>query len=221
VVEPEVRPIATPISTPVPEMPAELAHEEPIATPEAVPEVAVRESRPAPTAEPVSTPVPEVAREVQPVPTPQPVPTVVGGMGEIPEKKMLFVHDEPAGGPLEFNQSIHFERQHGEISPDSLPALDQVAAMLRSHPEIEKIRVEGHTDSTGSEEANDWISKSRAVSVKEYLVDRGIDPGRVETMGYGPSRPIAPNTTREGRAMNRRVQFTILKRAGETVTPPY
>ena len=69
--------------------------------------------------------------------------------------------------------------------------------------------IEGHTDSTGGEDFNIVLSEKRAQAVKEYLVMRGISADRITTVGAGPSRPIADNSTKEGRAMNRRVEIVL------------
>ncbi len=73
-----------------------------------------------------------------------------------------------------------------------------------------KIEIAGHTDSVGSEMYNLRLSEARANAVRDYLIQHGISPDRLIAKGYGESRPIAPNTTREGRAKNRRVEFTVI-----------
>jgi outer membrane protein OmpA-like peptidoglycan-associated protein len=83
--------------------------------------------------------------------------------------------------------------------------------VINDHAHIQKIRVEGHTDSDGSESYNKKLSQSRADSVRQFLVDAGVDPSRLESVGYGESEPIDTNRTPEGKANNRRVEFTILQ----------
>ena len=89
------------------------------------------------------------------------------------------------------------------------------------NPQLKRIRIEGHTDSTGKESFNIYLSNQRAKAVREYMISRGISADRLEAIGYGPSRPIANNKTRSGRAANRRVEFTILEQDAveETITP--
>ena len=73
-----------------------------------------------------------------------------------------------------------------------------------------RIRVEGYADSTGSDSLNLRLSQERAEAVKRYLVQSGIQPDRLETIGYAATRPIASNETEEGRKLNRRIEFVIL-----------
>ncbi len=89
--------------------------------------------------------------------------------------------------------------------------LDAIATLIRDHPELKRIRVEGHTDSRGSAAYNKDLSLRRARSVVAALVQRGIEPGRLFPEGYGFDRPVADNKTALGRAKNRRVEFTILE----------
>ncbi|WP_231561154.1 OmpA family protein [Sphingobacterium sp. T2] len=70
--------------------------------------------------------------------------------------------------------------------------------------------MDGHTDSTGEEKYNIWLSEKRAASVKKYLEDGGVSASRITTKGYGPNKPIADNKTPEGRQKNRRVEVVIL-----------
>ena len=93
------------------------------------------------------------------------------------------------------------------IDPDSHPIMDQIALALRKHRELERIEVGGHTDNTGPRDFNMRLSRARARSVRQYLLGRGIPPGRLSAQGYGPDRPIGDNETDEGRAKNRRVEF--------------
>ena len=80
---------------------------------------------------------------------------------------------------------------------------------MKTYPDT-TVEIEGHTDNVGSEAYNLDLSKRRAESVKNYLVENlGIDPARLSAAGYGFSRPIADNNTREGRAQNRRVVATV------------
>ncbi|HWE31607.1 MAG TPA: OmpA family protein, partial [Polyangia bacterium] len=107
--------------------------------------------------------------------------------------------------------TIHFGTDNAELRPDGEQILDEVADVLAKHPEIRRIRVEGHTDNRGNAEHNLQLSKARAAAVVQYLVKVGVDPSRVESEGYGASQPLVPNMTPAQRAKNRRVAFKILE----------
>ena len=102
---------------------------------------------------------------------------------------------------------IFFDFDRYQIKPRFYPALDEVVSVLNRNPDV-NIRIEGNTDNIGSEAYNLKLSEKRARAVMEYLVKAGISKGRLSIVGYGFSKPIATNATPEGRALNRRVEFT-------------
>ena len=106
--------------------------------------------------------------------------------------------------------SIHFDTGRDVIKSESFPLLDQVAKLLTEHPEMKRVRVEGHTDNVGNAGYNKELSARRAASVVRYLVGKGVAESRLVPAGYGFEQPIASNATALGRAKNRRVAFTIL-----------
>ncbi len=108
-------------------------------------------------------------------------------------------------------EQVHFETAKAKIKRESYPILDAVIEVMKENPQILKIRVEGHTDSRGSDEYNLELSDDRAESVMNYLVENGIAENRLESVGYGETKPIKDNETAAGRAANRRVEFTILE----------
>ena len=108
-------------------------------------------------------------------------------------------------------EQVHFETGKATIKRESYDILDAVIKVMNENPQIVKIRVEGHTDDRGTDEFNLKLSDDRANSVMNYLVEHGVAAGRLEAVGYGESRPIKDNETAEGRAANRRVEFTILE----------
>ncbi|HYD42906.1 MAG TPA: OmpA family protein [Anaeromyxobacter sp.] len=112
---------------------------------------------------------------------------------------------------LSLRDSIHFDTARDTIKPQSNKVLDAIATLLRDHPELRRVRVEGHTDNRGSRTYNIDLSQRRARSVVRALVQRGIDAGRLVFEGYGFDRPVATNATALGRAKNRRVEFTIME----------
>src|SRR2546425_693947 len=121
---------------------------------------------------------------------------------------------DAAGCPILFTEArtpvvlrgVTFETGRSALKPDSYTILDIVAASLVANPDI-KIEIAGHTDNTGSVATNTRLSQARADAVRAYLASKGVAPGRMVAKGYGPSQPVAPNTTPAGRAQNRRVEL--------------
>jgi SH3 domain-containing YSC84-like protein 1 len=102
--------------------------------------------------------------------------------------------------------NVHFQTGKAEIMPNSEGALNEAVAALKEHADW-KIRVEGFTDNVGTKGANLKLSSDRADSVLDWLADHGVDRARLSSKGYGEARPVATNSTDEGRAKNRRVQL--------------
>jgi outer membrane protein OmpA-like peptidoglycan-associated protein len=102
--------------------------------------------------------------------------------------------------------NVHFSTGKADITADSEASLSDAVSALKEHPDW-NIRVEGFTDNVGSSEANLKLSSDRAEAVMNWLAEHGIDRGRLSSKGYGESRPVASNSTDEGRAKNRRVQL--------------
>jgi OOP family OmpA-OmpF porin len=102
-----------------------------------------------------------------------------------------------------------FDTNSSYIKSQAYPLLDEVLAILEMNPAM-KIEVQGHADSTGKAEYNQWLSERRALRVMDYLASKGIDPSRLQARGYGAGRPVASNDTAEGRAQNRRVELKRL-----------
>jgi lipid-binding SYLF domain-containing protein len=102
--------------------------------------------------------------------------------------------------------NVHFETGRADLTPDSDSALNEAVTALKEHPDW-RIRVEGFTDSQGSREVNLKLSSDRADAVSNWLADHGVDRSRLSSKGYGEARPVASNSTREGRAKNRRVEL--------------
>jgi len=105
---------------------------------------------------------------------------------------------------------INFESDSSKLLASSKAELDRVAAGLRGQPTMGLI-IEGHTDATGPDAYNLTLSKLRAKAARDYLVSQGIESSRLQAEGYGESRPIASNKTKEGRAENRRVEFKVIR----------
>ena len=108
---------------------------------------------------------------------------------------------------LDFS-NITFEKNSTALTPIAQQTLDSAAQALLENPSV-NISVEGHTDSSGNPELNLKISKQRAESVFNYLVDAGIEATRIEANGFGDQFPIAPNETEAGRIKNRRIEIKV------------
>jgi outer membrane protein OmpA-like peptidoglycan-associated protein len=107
-------------------------------------------------------------------------------------------------------QGILFATGSDRIRPESTPTLNQMGKMLRDHPEL-RIAIEGHTDGDGEDAGNQELSERRAAAVKSFLVQElDVDADRLETAGFGETRPVADNTTPEGKQQNRRVELVRL-----------
>lgn len=106
-------------------------------------------------------------------------------------------------------RGLNFARNSAELTLGG-PQLEQLLVALKRYPDM-RILIAGHTDSRSTEAYNQTLSEKRAGGVKAWLVERGVAAGRVETTGFGESRPIADNSTAEGRAQNRRVEVHILR----------
>jgi outer membrane protein OmpA-like peptidoglycan-associated protein len=108
-------------------------------------------------------------------------------------------------------KNIYFDFDKTTLKRESFPELDRMTKLMLENPGM-TIQISGHTDDKGSDQYNQQLSQGRAESVLQYLVDNGIDETRMKAVGFGESKPIATNSTDEGRAENRRVEFTILSK---------
>lgn len=121
-------------------------------------------------------------------------------------------NDQPAfqvGQTYRLN-NILFDRNESTFKPESYKEMDNLKGILTRYPKMQ-IQLNGHTDSLNSEKYNLDLSNQRAKAVYDYLVKKGISPKRLKWKGYGESEPVTENTTDEGRAINRRVEFIVLK----------
>lgn len=118
-------------------------------------------------------------------------------------------------GQVKISQQVLFKTGSAEILRESDPVLIAVATILKEHPELTKVRVEGHTDNKGAPAYNKDLSNRRAASVVKWLVSYGIEKKRLVSKGFGQEHPIETNATDEGRQANRRVEFHIETSATE------
>jgi len=110
----------------------------------------------------------------------------------------------------DFAKSILFDTGKSTIKQVSFGTLASIKSVMNEYSHA-RFRIEGHTDSTGTAATNERLSKERAAAVKDYLIANGVDASRLESEGYGPSRPVADNKTAAGRAQNRRTEVVVIK----------
>jgi OOP family OmpA-OmpF porin len=154
-----------------------------------------------PTVVPVAEAPPPPAEEPPPPPPAPPCRAPIAG-----EKVDL---SGCASGDVIVLRGVNFDFNKATLTANAKTILDQVADALKAAADI-KVEIGGHTDGKGGTAYNQKLSEKRAESVKAYLVEHGIDAGRMTTKGYGKEHPIADNKTDEGRELNRRVELKIL-----------
>ena len=103
---------------------------------------------------------------------------------------------------------VQFATGTANLNPPARESLARFSGIVASYPDL-RFTIEGHTDNVGSDATNSELSLRRAISVREYLVSLGVPAASFEVEGFGPYRPVADNTTAEGRARNRRVEIVI------------
>lgn len=108
--------------------------------------------------------------------------------------------------------ALYFEFNSDVIKEESFGILDQVADILKNRNDYEKLFIDGHTDDVGGDAYNKKLSKRRANAVKNYLAKKGVLVKKLESRGFGESKPVATNLTAEGRAENRRVEFNLVRK---------
>lgn len=106
-------------------------------------------------------------------------------------------------------QGVHFEFDSADLTQQAQTILSNMAVTLREMPDLRAIAI-GHTCSIGEEDYNDRLSLARATSVRTFLVNRGVDGARIRVRGYGETRPVADNSTKSGRELNRRVEISVV-----------
>lgn len=138
-----------------------------------------------PVAEPAPEPAPAPVAAPAPAPEPEPVPEVV-----------------------RVELDVKFDFDSAEVRQESYSDIRNLADFMQQYPQTTTV-VEGHTDSVGPEQYNQRLSERRANSVREVLVNHGVQSNRVQSVGYGETRPVADNSTEQGRQINRRVEAEV------------
>src|SRR5262249_21714873 len=116
-------------------------------------------------------------------------------------------------GKLEILDKIYFETDKTDIKPISFPLLDAIAATIKGNPQLQSLEIQGHADERGDDAHNMDLTEGRAHAVKRSLEERGVEPGRLKSHGYGETKPVCQQHNEECWSQNRRVEFIILKRA--------
>jgi outer membrane protein OmpA-like peptidoglycan-associated protein len=122
------------------------------------------------------------------------------------EKNILL--DKAISGSVSVLKNLFFDIDKYELKEKSLTELEKIVLFLTENPTI-TIEISGHTDNTGNATYNQQLSERRALSVYNYLINRGIEPKRLVAKGFGMTRPVADNATEEGKQLNRRIEFLI------------
>jgi len=133
-----------------------------------------------------------------PPPAPAPPPPAEPKQPKLAELK---------GSRIEIRDQVRFATSKSEILAESFPLLEEVAKILKEHPELVKLEISGHTDNRGARDYNIKLSQDRADAVRRFLIERGVEPSRLQAKGYGPDQPIDTNDTAAGRQKNRRTEF--------------
>ena len=165
------------------------AEPEPAPPPTAPPAETAAAPAPAPTEEPAAKPAPK------------------------PEKKYKVDKD----GRIHIPGNVVFELDSAKIKeddPGTQEVLKQLKQFIDENKRVSKVRIEGHTDNQGNDAHNDKLSVERALAVKNWLVAQGVAADRIVAVGFGEKRPLADNSTEEGRAQNRRTEFHIAEIEG-------
>jgi outer membrane protein OmpA-like peptidoglycan-associated protein/outer membrane protein assembly factor BamB len=151
------------------------------------------------------------------VPAGDNVELIISSPGYVPKKVMVnsnekdkkIVLDKIAKGEGFIVENIYFEINKAYLKKGSLDIIDKLVKIMNDNIKL-KVEVRGHTDSTGDKDYNQKLSERRADAVIEYMIKNGISPERVRSVGFGQTRPIASNKTKEGRRKNRRTEFFFL-----------
>jgi len=146
-----------------------------------------------------------------PAPTPEPVATPAATPAATPPPVVQNTGVKQEGNKLTLPGAIVFETGKAVIKPESEPVLDQLKAFLELKKQISLVRIEGHTDNVGAAKDNLKLSGDRALAVKNWLINKGIDGKRLISVGFGDTKPVADNSKDEGRAQNRRTEFIIVE----------
>jgi outer membrane protein OmpA-like peptidoglycan-associated protein len=126
------------------------------------------------------------------------------------EAEPVMTTPAPATRTVSFKSGTLFNVNSANLKPAGESELTALSNQLKAMHEIQNIKIVGHTDSSGAVDYNQQLSERRAIAVKNFLLDQGIPASTLSTLGMGESSPVGNNGTRQGRALNRRVDITIM-----------
>ncbi|MGH7794162.1 MAG: OmpA family protein [Candidatus Binatia bacterium] len=153
--------------------------------------------KPKPPPPPPPPPPPKPAPKPKPAPPPPPPPAPKPKPKPAPKVERTIILDD-----------VLFDFDRSTIKPEAAGILDRLVSFMNENKD-KKVNLSGHTDSVGSEAYNQKLSERRVSSVQDYIVKKGVTGGRISSQGFGESKPIADNKTREGRSKNRRVEIKV------------
>ncbi|MBX2875724.1 MAG: OmpA family protein, partial [Saprospiraceae bacterium] len=122
---------------------------------------------------------------------------------------MACLLEQPSGTVFSLEE-VYFDHNRHIIKPNSFPSLEELATVLLDNPGL-TIELHGHTDDTGNSDSNQELSSQRAEAVQAFLINKGVDPSRLSTKGFGATKAVADNTDEAGRQLNRRVEVKIIQ----------
>lgn len=152
----------------------------------------------------------------QPIAGTLPPPPPPPPQAEAPPPPRVEVRDNQ----IAISEKIQFDLDKATIKPESSALLDEIVATFKKNPQIKKVSIDGFASSEGGPAFNMKLSEERAKAVMAYLVAHGVDKDRVQAKGWGVEKPIADNSTEDGREKNRRVEFNILEQDVKSESAP-
>ena len=151
-----------------------------------------------------------VVPEYLPTPVELDTRAVKKGTELVQDLRVISIDDAITTGATFRLNNIFFDFDKSELKPESIPELNKLVDLLKEYSLI-RVEIGAHTDARGSDDYNVKLSGRRAQSVVDWLIENGIDPTRLVSKGYGETTPVASNETDEGRALNRRVEFKLVR----------
>jgi len=167
---------------------------------------------------PPEAPAPETKPAEAPAPAPAPPPAPAPRPNDDAAAAARMAAERARALTADLTELVHFDYDKADIQPGDKSNLDRKAAILAANPAV-RIQIAGNCDDRGSDEYNLALGNRRAVAAKQYLVGKGIDGGRIETVSYGEERPLAQGQSEAAWAQNRNDQFILTAGGSNLVSP--